>query len=272
MGVLNLTPNSFSDGGELLHQADLEVRVRQWSQVGADFIDLGAESTAPMNQPISHELEWQRLRPALELSSESLPVSIDTYKIETITKAISFKNISLWNDVSGQLGADLEAVLKQNSKLQSVFCHNLAPSRVLTSKHMDYVTQDDIYHNVFEHFAKAHAWYFERQLTPPYFDFCFGFSKTFEQNWQLLKSLPKFISHFEASFGRQKWIVAISRKSFLKRLASDKVDLGVKEQTEYMQAQYLTWLQHNLSPQTHILVRLHDPALAYTFGKVGEFL
>ncbi|MBH46893.1 MAG: hypothetical protein CME71_01840 [Halobacteriovorax sp.] len=272
MGVLNMTPDSFSDGGELLQRENLAARVKQWREVQANFIDLGAESTAPMNQPISSELEWLRLKPALELIDENIPISVDTYKSETIIKALGLKQISLWNDVSGQLDQELETVLKSHPNLESVFCHNLAPNRALTSRHMDYVTQNDIYQNLFECFASAHAWYEEHDLTQPYFDFCFGFSKTFEQNWQLLKLLPKFISHFEASFGRQKWIVAISRKSFLKQLASAKVDLGVKEQTEYMQIKYLTWLQHNLAPQTNVLVRLHDPALAHTFATVGEFL
>ena len=267
-----MTPDSFSDGGELSQTQELRSRLKAWDEVGAAFVDLGAESTAPMNTAISAELEWNRLKPALALCSTKACVSIDTYKSEIITKASNQTSVALWNDISGQLDDELLQVLSNNPKLQSVYCHNLAPTRELSPKHMDYVSQQDIYQNVFTAFSKAHAWYSQHNLPQPYFDFCFGFSKTFDQNWQLLRALPKFITQFEASFGRQKWVLAVSRKSFFKQLSSEKVDLGVRQQTEYMQAYYLSWLHQNLPANTDVLVRLHDPALAHAVTRVGEFL
>lgn len=95
MGIVNLTPDSFSDGGSY---ADTSAALRQAEALiaqGADLLDLGAESTRPGAQPISQQEEWDRLRPVLkEVVRWGVPVSVDTYKASTMRMAL-------------QLGADI---------------------------------------------------------------------------------------------------------------------------------------------------------------------
>jgi len=268
MGVVNATPNSFSDAGELLDQAVLRQRLQMWQALGARYIDLGAESTAPMNQAVGHAEEWRRITSVIE-NFKDLPLSLDSYRGETVKKFLKHYPLALWNDVSGKLDNELEEVLSQHKQLQTVYCHNLAPSREQTSKHMDYVSSEDILKQVETAFAQALTWYEVRNFKKPLLDFCFGFSKTHEQNWQLLKNLPRFIHDFEKQYGSQQWIVGISRKSFLKRLAMSSVDQDVRSQTEYMQSYYLAWLARELDPAVNILVRLHDPLLAHAIDCIG---
>lgn len=268
MGVVNATPNSFSDGGELQDLTALKERLSLWRKVGARFIDLGAESTAPMNAPVGHAEEWRRIESVIEHFND-LPISLDSFRSETVAKFIAQNSLALWNDVSGQLDNELEVVLKQNPELQTVFCHNRAPKRELSGKHMDYVSEEDILKQLDERFSQALAWYQERGFKAPFLDFCFGFSKTHEQNWQILKNLPHFIRTFEHKYGSQQWILAVSRKSFFKRRALEGVDHEVKGQTEYMQSYYLAWLERELDPTVKLLVRLHDPFLAHAVSSVG---
>lgn len=273
MGVVNATPDSFSDGGELTDPLALKQRVESWSHVPASFLDLGAESTAPMNAPIGHDAEWARLEAVFSQLKTDLPISLDSFRVETVKKALQAgQKISLWNDVSGQLDTELENILQAYPKLKTVFCHNLAPSRELAGEHMKYISDEDIWQQLDQSFSKALSWYAKRGFNKPKLDFCFGFSKSFDQNWELLKQLPKFIGKFEVTHGKQEWLLAVSRKSFLKKLSLDKVDHDLRKQTEYMQAYYLAWLWQNLAPDTDVLVRLHDPSLAYTFKKIGAIL
>lgn len=271
MGVVNATPDSFSDGGEYQNTTIFKARLKTWRDLGARFIDVGGESTAPMNQAVGHDEEWQRIESVLPLITD-IPLSLDSYRSKTVLKLLEKRELALWNDISGKLDSELEAVFKKYPNLQTVYCHNLAPSRDLSSNHMDYVSEENIFTQLESAFSKALFWYKERGLKAPYLDFCFGFSKTYEQNWQILKELPQFISSFEAKHGQQQWILAISRKSFLKRNAIDGVDHNIRSQTEYMQSFYLAWLWQNLAPTTKMLVRLHDPELAHAVSSVGEKL
>lgn len=267
-----MTPNSFSDGGELLEANTLVQRLKSWQEIPAKFYDIGAESTAPMNAAIGAEAEWARIFTLLPHLPTDLKYSLDSYRAETVRKFIKERDLSLWNDVSGQLDDDLLSVLSDFPKLQSVYCHSNAPTRELCNKHMDYVSSDDIYQQVWKSFEQALNWYEKNNLKQPILDPCLGFSKSHEQNWQLLKRLPRFITSFEASFGRQQWLLGVSRKSFFKRLSSEKVDHNVRLQTEYMQTFYLAWLWRELGEHGQITVRLHDPALAYAVSQVGELL
>ena len=107
MGIANLTPDSFSDGGELATTDAVEAHAAQLAAAGAAFIDLGAESTRPGATPLSPDEEWARLEPALgrlvdryrgELLRPRL--SIDTYHVETARRALA-RGADLINDVSG---------------------------------------------------------------------------------------------------------------------------------------------------------------------------
>jgi dihydropteroate synthase len=106
MGILNLTPDSFSDGGKFLDLAESMSQARLLASGGAEIIDLGAESTAPGSRPVSAEVEIQRLAPVLPLLTAESMVSVDTYKSQTARYALE-NAARIINDVSG-LMADPE--------------------------------------------------------------------------------------------------------------------------------------------------------------------
>jgi dihydropteroate synthase len=102
MGVLNVTPDSFSDGGRYSDPDTAYARALELEEQGADIIDIGAESTRPDSKRVSAEEEWRRLLPVLKLLRDklSVPLSLDTYKSETAERALQY-GVSIFNDPSG---------------------------------------------------------------------------------------------------------------------------------------------------------------------------
>lgn len=102
MGVLNVTPDSFSDGGKYFRAQDAIERARQMVADGADLIDLGGESTRPGSEPVDADEEKRRVIPVLEAIAGKIgvPISIDTYKAETAAAALS-AGAEIVNDISG---------------------------------------------------------------------------------------------------------------------------------------------------------------------------
>jgi dihydropteroate synthase len=102
MGVLNVTPDSFSDGGRYSDPDLAYARALEMEEQGADIIDIGAESTRPDSKRISAEEEWRRVVPVLKLLRDKLtvPLSLDTYKSETAERAAQL-GVAIFNDPSG---------------------------------------------------------------------------------------------------------------------------------------------------------------------------
>jgi len=102
MGILNLTPDSFSDGGRFEGLEAARAQAKKLAEGGADILDVGAESTRPGHTPVTVEEEWRRLEAALEplLAEVALPFSIDTSKAEIARRALAL-GVSVVNDVWG---------------------------------------------------------------------------------------------------------------------------------------------------------------------------
>jgi dihydropteroate synthase len=102
MGILNVTPDSFSDGGSYYDPDQAYARALELEELGADIIDIGAESTRPGSRRVSAEEEWRRLVPVLKRLRDKLtiPLSLDTYKAETAERAFEY-GIEIVNDPSG---------------------------------------------------------------------------------------------------------------------------------------------------------------------------
>ncbi|MBO4474072.1 MAG: dihydropteroate synthase [Clostridiales bacterium] len=102
MGIVNVTPDSFSDGGLFYTPDHAVIHAREQQKEGADLLDIGAESTRPGSEAISADEELSRLIPALQLISRevTVPISIDTYKSKTAAEALKF-GASIINDVWG---------------------------------------------------------------------------------------------------------------------------------------------------------------------------
>lgn len=104
MGIVNVTPDSFSDGGRFCRPDDALAHAARLVEEGADILDIGGESTRPGHHPVSAEEEWRRLEPVLaELCRTSpVPISVDTYKAETAARALD-QGVQIINDIWGGL-------------------------------------------------------------------------------------------------------------------------------------------------------------------------
>lgn len=244
MGVMNVTPDSFSDGGEFFSLDSIQKRLEFLSQFEA--IDIGAESTAPMNFSISWKQEWERWQLVLpKLKNIQTTISADTYHPETIFELVKFwkderlPNHLIWNDVSGKFDESVRDFLKTG--YDYVFCHNLAPSRDLSGRHMEYVNSELDLESYFAPFKHPQV----------IFDPCLGFSKTYEQNWQILENFGEL----QRRVGHDRWLLGFSRKSFLRRKYSN----DNREELDRLHAVELSDLSHQILDGTWI--RTHRPEL-----------
>ena len=261
MGVINITPNSFSDGGIFQDAQSVLNQIKKFKTNDVTYFDLGAESTAPFNGPITADLEWERLAPILEsvvvsnLLDEQDYISIDTYKFDVFKK--SFKLIKslkpnqkiIWNDVSGKLEKEVLEFLSFND-FELIISHNLCSTRDNTSNHMNFVAETI---NVEDYFKNIKNKIFKLGLLDKvYFDPCFGFSKTLEQNNKLLSSIRDWLDI------EMRWVLGVSRKSFLQaKCNGESKDKRILESETY-HAQLITSWKSSF-PDTPIVVRLHDP-------------
>ncbi|MDR1891998.1 MAG: dihydropteroate synthase [Oscillospiraceae bacterium] len=111
MGILNVTPDSFSDGGRFLEPAAALERAREMAAQGADILDIGGQSTRPGHTPVSAEEEWARLAPVFELGLTRIaPVSVDTFYPEVARKALEI-GAAVINDVSGVVSPEMAKVV-----------------------------------------------------------------------------------------------------------------------------------------------------------------
>ncbi|MGE0214782.1 dihydropteroate synthase [Mycolicibacterium sp.] len=213
MGILNVTPDSFSDGGQY---ADPEVAVAHGAAMiaaGADIIDIGGESTRPGAHRISDAEELRRVIPVVrELAAAGLPVSIDTMRAPTAEAAVA-AGAQVVNDVSGGLADPAMARCVAELRVPYVAMHWRAPSAVM-EQHTHYdgdvvaVVRAELDRRVDELVAAGVD--FDRIVIDP----GIGFAKDATHNWTLLARLPEL----SAGLGRPI-LVGASRKRFLRRAA-----------------------------------------------------
>jgi dihydropteroate synthase len=271
LGVINITPNSFSDGGEFNHHDLFWEHFQKLYNEGLRHFDIGAESTAPFNAPISCDEEIKRFKSILlphleQLNALEVTLSIDTYRPEVMAFILSsgLKTKIWWNDVSGIIDDQTISLLREYPNLNLIYCHNNVPSREKTSFHMDFVRPDaDIFEEI-RNFV-AHSGSLLKDFNDrAWFDPCFGFAKTYQQNWQLLESLPKFMDELSL----KKILIGVSRKSFLRKrwqeIAGHEEDTPEEllKLSEFLQLKLiLTWKSH-WPDHGHIAFRIHDLAIA----------
>jgi dihydropteroate synthase len=238
MGVMNVTPNSFSDGGSLLSLASFQNKLSEFSDFEA--IDIGAESTAPQNDSVSWETEWERLKVYLPLL-QNYPgaLSFDTYHPETLEEILRFYQDHamtqdlIWNDVSGKFDHFAKDFLSYAPNFHYVFCHNLAPSRELAGRHMDYVDDHLNLESLRDYFGGF-------KIPQVIFDPCLGFSKSYEQNWMIFENFGVL----QQMVGHNRWLMGFSRKSFLRKkhnLTLDQKDELDRIHGQLLQTNFSKW-------------------------------
>lgn len=274
MGVINITPDSFSDGGKFNTENGMRSQIELFNKWSISIYDIGAESTAPFNSPINFDEEMKRfssyLYPNLKFFPNGATLSIDTYRAETFLALYRFVRTErpdlklIWNDVSGCLDDALWEVLEQATEVRYVFCHTLTPRRHLSSNHMDYLLPagEDICKTVQKRFLEVIDAFRERSFDKRLIlDPCFGFSKTMDQNLLLIHHLDQVMEPIEKNISL---VLGISRKSFIKKSLTliDEDDLLSRplSQLEMRQVGMMTRLLGRL-PDRKLILRLHHPAV-----------
>ncbi len=207
MGILNVTPDSFSDGGVFLSRENAIAHARRMAEEGADIIDVGGESTRPGAQPVPVQEEMDRVIPVIEALREkiSLPISIDTSKPEVMRAAIA-AGAGFINDVRALRD---EGALETAASLQVPVClmHMQGEPRRMQEnpRYRDVVADIGDFLRVRLQAAQAAGIPAQRLVIDP----GFGFGKTLEHNLELLRGLRKL-----QSLGAPI-LVGLSRKSLI---------------------------------------------------------
>lgn len=124
VGILNVTDDSFSEVEHTSSPKSALLKFENLLQSGADYVDIGAESTSYGATPLTHEQEWSRLEPVLKVISQKNKVSIDTYHPETAAKAIDM-GYSFINDVTGGKSDKMLQTISKNEHVDYVMMHNI---------------------------------------------------------------------------------------------------------------------------------------------------
>jgi len=240
MGILNVTPDSFSDGGRHADPNRAVDAALRMADEGADIIDIGGESTRPGSDPVPIEEELRRVLPVIEqVSSKThIPVSIDTYKSKVAEQALQ-AGACIVNDISGlSFDAAMPAVIAGQSAT-AVIMHMQGSPKTMQQDPV----YEDVVHDVVKFLdqqcRKARSAGIQQIMIDP----GLGFGKTLDHNIALLKNLPAL-----CDLGYPV-LVGPSRKSFLGKI----LDLPVNERMEGTAAAVALCIRNGAS-----VVRVHD--------------
>jgi dihydropteroate synthase len=211
MGVLNVTPDSFSDGGDFFIAEKARERALQMAAEGAHIIDIGGESARPGAEPVTVEEELRRVIPVIESlrAKIDIPISIDTSKSQVARSAIE-AGASIVNDITGGRGDDQMLRLVAETKSALIIMHMQGTPRTMQVQ----PRYADIIAEISEFFRQQYACAIGSNIDPMAiaFDPGIGFGKTLEHNLEVLAQLERLREHDRAL------VVGVSRKSFLGKL------------------------------------------------------
>lgn len=214
MGIVNLTPNSFYDGGKLSDEKSVLLQVEKMLADGATFIDVGGYSSKPNAEFVSEEEELQRVIPIIHRIVKEFPkvlLSIDTFRSQVAKHSVE-NGVAIVNDISaGSLDENMMRTVAQ-LRVPYVMMHMKG-----TPKTMQSLTQyDDLVKEIFFYFSEKIAQARSFGISDVIVDPGFGFAKTLEQNFELLNKLELF------DVLDLPLLVGVSRKSMIyKTLETD---------------------------------------------------
>lgn len=255
MGIVNVTPDSFSRDGLGLNAEAAFAQAVAMMAAGADLVDIGAESTRPGAQVVSGEEELNRLVPLLErLLAEGIPVSVDTYKASVMVEAIRL-GAGLINDISALGDADSAKVLSAHPAVSVCLMHMQGEPGTMQRAPVYQDVASEVESFLQRAIAKAEAAGIGRNRL--ILDPGFGFGKTFEHNQTLFRALPQL-----AALGFPV-LVGVSRKAMIGQ-ATDK---PVEDRCAGSVAAALLATQYGAA-----IVRVHDVAQTVDVLKVSRAL
>jgi dihydropteroate synthase len=216
MGVVNVTPDSFSDGGEFLDPGRAIAHGRELAAEGADVLDVGGESTRPGAEAVAAEEELRRVAPVIEaLSAEGPAVSIDTSKVAVAESALD-AGAAMVNDVTALRAEPALAGLCADRDCELVLMHMLGDPRTMQENPVYDDVVDDVKAFLAERIEFAIAEGIEEERI--WIDPGIGFGKTVEHNLELHRRLGEL-----AELGRPI-VFGSSRKNFIGKLTGAEVD------------------------------------------------
>lgn len=251
MGILNLTPDSFSDGGRWFDLDRALAHVTEMEEAGADLIDIGGESSRPGFVPVGADEEIARLEPFLApvLACATVPTSIDTFKAKTADWALR-QGVDMINDIWG---------LQYDPEMAAVAAYHECPVIVMHNQDgTDY--EGDILDAMAEFFEHSlslaqNAGVQEENII---LDPGIGFGKTALQNMEVLRRLPELIERLP-----YPWLLGTSRKGFI----GQALDLPV---TERMEGTAATCLYGQMAGCK--ILRVHDVAPIVRMTKMMDMI
>ena len=242
MGILNVTTDSFSDGGLFFDRGIAINHALEMEAAGADIIDIGGESTRPGSKPVLLKDELNRVIPVIEAvrSASDVCVSIDTYKADVAEKAIK-AGANIVNDISGlQFDASMADVVKNNNVPVVIMHIKGTPREMQKDPHYDDLMQEVVaYFQERVEFCRQHGIKKENIILDP----GIGFGKRSQDNFELLRELKQI-----ADLGYPV-LSGPSRKSFI----GLTLDLPVEERVEGTAAAVTASILNGAK-----IVRVHD--------------
>lgn len=253
MAILNLSADSFFDGNR--HNEEVVGRVQQMIHDGADIIDLGGQSTRPGAHQISAEEEINLVVPAIVSLRAAFPeviLSIDTYKSQ-VAKAAMDAGVDIINDVSGgDIDREIWNIAAAH-KCPYILTHiQGTPSDMQSNPNYDNVVED-----ILLSFSKRIAQLIDAGVRDVIVDPGFGFGKTVEHNYQLLKQLHVF-RHLECPV-----LAGISRKSMIYKVLNKTADQAIHGTTAAHMVALINGAQ---------ILRVHDVAAAHDLIDVFQMV
>jgi dihydropteroate synthase len=247
MGILNLTPDSFSDGGRWVDVAAAVGHAREMAAHGADIIDIGGESTRPGAAPVSEAEEMRRVLPAIEQLSD-LAISIDTMK-PAVARAALATGADIVNDVTGLRNPAMREVVRATGAGAIAMHMQGEPRTMQAAPHYEDVV-DEIRETFRQTLDACLACGIDLMCLA--FDPGIGFGKTVAHNLTLLRNLEA------VRVGERPLVLGVSRKSFIgKVLGSERMedrDWPTVALTSYLRARGANVLRvHDVKPNAEAL-------------------
>lgn len=258
MGILNVTPDSFSDPGRFFAPEAALAHAREMAEAGADIIDVGGESTRPGSRPVGMDEEIDRVLPVISRIKEEtgILVSIDTSKEEVARRAVEEGGADIVNDISALRFSERMAQVVAELGVPVVLMHIQGTPETMQRdpSYIDVVAEVADYFQERIEFAQAHGVRREKIILDP----GIGFGKRLEDNVALLRNLKRFAA-FDLPL-----LVGVSRKSFLGLLAGEK--LPERREAETVAANLVA------ARNGAAILRVHDVAAAVKALKVWKSL
>jgi dihydropteroate synthase len=240
MGILNVTPDSFSDAGRFFDQTDAVLHAFQMVKDGADIIDVGGESTRPGAEPVPVEEELRRVIPVVtKIRQKSrVPISVDTYKSQVAREALK-AGADIINDISGlHFDPNMADVIAEAGASAVIMHIKGTPKDMQVNPHYN-----DVIKEIYEYLEEAVESARRKGIKQIMIDPGIGFGKTVEHNLEIISRLDEF-----HKIG-VPILIGVSRKSFIGKI----LETAVESRLEGTAAAVTASIIHGAD-----IVRVHD--------------